>query len=175
VKTPVPGPGDVTAESVRRWREPPLTPAPFSAFLSLLVSFAGWFFGGWFFGGIHVNKKARSLAVAAFECGFCPAVLVLSVVTVWFARRHGMTWMSTLFFSSIAPIALVTAVEYIRPYRKDWNLPFKSAPKLALRELGKDLFYMLVVTRFTPSSSRRFFHSSSRTRRRSARRSASIT
>jgi sterol desaturase/sphingolipid hydroxylase (fatty acid hydroxylase superfamily) len=94
-----------------------------------------------------VKKKMRNLAVAAFEYGFCPAVLVLSVLAVYFARRHGVTWMRTLFVSSLAPVLLITAVEYLRPYRKDWNLPFRSAPKAAFKELAKDLVYMLIVTR----------------------------
>jgi sterol desaturase/sphingolipid hydroxylase (fatty acid hydroxylase superfamily) len=82
-----------------------------------------------------------------FEYGFCPAVLVFCVFATWYARRHGIGWMKTLFFSSVAPVLILTVFEHIQPFRVDWNHPFRTNRAGALRELGKDLVYMLVITR----------------------------
>jgi sterol desaturase/sphingolipid hydroxylase (fatty acid hydroxylase superfamily) len=92
------------------------------------------------------DKLARGSKVL-FEYTFCPAVLVLCVLATWFARRHGIGWMKTLFFSSVAPVLILTVFEYIRPFRAEWNHPFRTDPRRALKELGKDLVYMLFITR----------------------------
>ena len=84
---------------------------------------------------------------AVFEVAFCPAVLIGCVVATYFARRAGATWVTTLFVSSAAPLAVITVFEWLRPYRRDWNYPFREAPRAALRELGTDLLFALFITR----------------------------
>jgi sterol desaturase/sphingolipid hydroxylase (fatty acid hydroxylase superfamily) len=94
-----------------------------------------------------VKQKLVSLVKVVFEYSFCPLVLLVSVAATWYARRHGIGWMKTLFFSSLAPILIVTVFEYVYPYRADWNHPFRKERRAALAELGKDLVYMAFVTR----------------------------
>jgi ornithine lipid hydroxylase len=91
--------------------------------------------------------KLASIGKLAFEYSFCPILLVGSVFATWLARRHGVGWVQTLFFSSVAPVLVITLFEWIHPYRRDWNYPFRASPRAALQELGKDLVYMLFVTR----------------------------
>jgi sterol desaturase/sphingolipid hydroxylase (fatty acid hydroxylase superfamily) len=93
-----------------------------------------------------VNKLA-AFGKAAFEYAFCPAILVGSVVATWIARRHGIGWVQTLFFTSAAPVLILTLFEWIHPYRADWNHPFKTNRRAAFKELAKDLVYMLFITR----------------------------
>jgi len=94
-----------------------------------------------------VKEKLQSLGRAAFEHAFCPLVLAGCVAATWYARRHGIGWMKVLFFSSAAPILILTVFELLHPYRRDWNHPFRADPRGAARELGKDLLFMVVITR----------------------------
>jgi sterol desaturase/sphingolipid hydroxylase (fatty acid hydroxylase superfamily) len=82
-----------------------------------------------------------------FERAFCPVFLAACVLVTWLARRNGVDWAQTLFFSSAGPMLVLTIVEHLRPYREDWNYGFRAAPRKAARELAKDLLYMLVITR----------------------------
>ena len=92
-------------------------------------------------------SKAGALGKAVFEYGFCPAILAGSVYATWLARRHGIGWVQTLFFSSAAPVLLITLFEWIHPYRADWNHPFRTNRRGAAKELARDLVYMLFITR----------------------------
>lgn len=82
-----------------------------------------------------------------FARAFCPLFVAGCVLVTWLARKHGVDWAQALFFSSAAPILVLTVIEHLRPYRADWNYGFRADPKKAARELAKDLLYMLVVTR----------------------------
>lgn len=93
------------------------------------------------------SLERRSLFRTVFEYGFCPLVVFGSLVVTWLARRHGVGWVQTLFFSSAAPILIVTAAEWMVPYRRDWNYTFREDWKAASRELGKDLLYTVIITR----------------------------
>src|SRR5262245_34652536 len=73
-----------------------------------------------------VRNRLGSVALGAFEYAFCPLVLGTSISVTWLAGRHGIGWVQTLFFSSVAPVALVTFAEWVHPYREDWNSPFRA-------------------------------------------------
>jgi sterol desaturase/sphingolipid hydroxylase (fatty acid hydroxylase superfamily) len=91
--------------------------------------------------------RLRAFGKAVFELTFCPAILIGSVFATWLARRHGIGWVQTLFFTSAAPVLVITVFEWLHPFRAAWNHPFRTDRRAALKELSKDLVYMLLITR----------------------------
>jgi ornithine lipid hydroxylase len=89
----------------------------------------------------------RAVARIMFEYAFCPLVIFGSLLITICAREHNVDWVQMMFFTSLAPVVIITVVEQLHPYRREWNYDFSGNPRAGAKELAKDLLYLLIITR----------------------------